>query len=113
MIITYLPIQRGFAFWPFVFIPKWIKNIPGEDAYIAHEITHAKRQAWWAPIWIILYFASKKFRFREETLAYRAQIEKLGGVREVAIEHYAACMSEKYWGMCSYEEAKSALEGEG
>lgn len=104
--IVYLDIQRGFSFWPLIVMPKRLKGGVREQAYLEHEQTHYKRQRWWTPIWIILYFLSKSFRWQEEKLAFKAEIEHLinAGI-PINRYLYVEDISEDYWGMCTVQQA--------
>ena len=128
--IIYIPLDRGFTIWPFIFIPERVRGTIAEEPYLAHEMVHCRRQAWWTLLWVLLYFTSKRFRMREETLAHAAEITAYLGVtrindertfyiahllymdseRTAYIDHFAHVMSSQYWGMCTMAEAREALE---
>ncbi len=106
MIRIVLNVDRGFALWPIYVIPKWCVGTDREEPYIVHEETHCRRQRWWSPVWWVLWIASKKFRRREELLAYEAEISevrRLGG--EVDFHYYVNEMVNGYGGMISYLDA--------
>jgi len=56
----------GITAWPFIFV------MPGADATVLpHEMVHYRRQAWWSPVWWLLYLLVPSFRLKEEVLAYK------------------------------------------
>ena len=92
-------------------IPAIIKGTADEPAYIAHETAHYNRQGLFPIAWVVKYFTNKKFRFQEELLAFRAEIEKKRELNlPVNIEDYATAMSEQYWDMCTVDEALLKLQ---
>lgn len=106
-----LPIDRGFAIWPIYVIPKWVAGTIRESAYIQHELTHCRRQKWITPIWWIRWLFSRKFRWQEESLAYRNQIATLinSGIY-VDKGYFATQMSRGYLGMITYDSALIWIE---
>ena len=107
-----LPISRGFAFKPFIVIPKGMLGLT-RLSYIEHERTHFNRQGFLPFLWLIKYFKNKAFRFIEEALAFRAEIAyKRKWKLPVDVERYATIMSREYNNMCSYDEAYEALTRE-
>lgn len=106
MIRLILNINRGFASWPFYFIPKWCVGTPEEAAYVEHEKTHCRRQRWITPVWWIRWLFSRKFRWQEESLAYRNEIAVLiNSGYPVDVDYYATQLSKGYLGMISYDSA--------
>lgn len=97
---------RCFSFWPIIALRKNLdtKSDIGQ-AMIRHEKVHYNRQALWSLLWIILYFSSKKFRWQEEKLAYKEEIQYLQ-FKNIDID-YINILSTKYWNMCTKKEAKS------
>lgn len=59
----------GFTMWPFIFV-----SPDADKTIIPHEMVHYKRQAWWSPIWLLLYLLLPSFRLKEEVLAYRVSM---------------------------------------
>lgn len=115
MIKFNVSLNRGFSFWPFIFIPNRVVGTIEESSYITHESTHCTRQAWWSPIWVLVYYFSKKFRFNEELLAFTNELKnylpKINEFdREAYINKKALSMSKIYNGMCTYDEALNALK---
>lgn len=107
----YLPIKRGFAFWPFLFMPERVKGTSDEGSYLAHEKAHYERQAWWTPIWIALYFVSKKFRWQEVKIAYKAEIlYRIGKGETINKTHYIDEIYRNYWGMCTRRQARDFID---
>lgn len=92
----------AFTAWPFIFIEKAKRN---NAALIAHEMVHYERQAWITPVWLVRYWLSNDFRFREEVLGYKAQIKE-GGITQEG----AAKMLEKYNAGRTFNEALEALQ---
>lgn len=60
----------GITVWPFIFVTPW-----ADATVIPHEMVHYKRQAWWSPIWWMLYLLVPWFRLEEEMLAYKESIQ--------------------------------------
>ena len=86
MIIATNLIPKGFSacsLWPFIFVQPQHRN---DTALIEHELVHYREQAWITPAWVILYFASRKFRLAAEVRAYARQIELGGVTREQAAQ---------------------------
>jgi hypothetical protein len=103
---------RSFSFWPFIVMQESFQGTEDELPKLAHEMEHYRRQRWWSPLWVLLYFMSKRFRFREEKAAYASEIRKrqeLG--QRVDYDWYVRAMSEKYRGMCTREEAEEFVSG--
>ena len=97
--------DRGWAMWPWYFIPSWCVGTRREAAYVEHEKTHCRRQRWITPVWWIRWRLSRKFRWSEESLAFRKEIEialKSGSFNK---DYYAKELSENYYGLISYEGA--------
>lgn len=92
---------KGFAFWPFIFIVR-----RDDEALLAHELVHYRRQTWWSPLWLLIYVLLPSFRFHEEVLGYREQI-KAGGI---SYEAAAKAISEKYFTFRTYEDTLDALK---
>lgn len=112
MIIHQGLANRSFTVWPFIFIGR---NDQGskerEDIALVHENVHYGRQRWVSPCWVLRWILDKDFRLREETLAYRAQMD----VEHYDVSYYATVLSTQYemsWvrGSISYEEALKALK---
>jgi hypothetical protein len=103
--------DRGWAMWPFYFIPSWCVGTPREAAYVEHEKVHCRRQRWITPIWFILWRLSRRFRWQEESLAYQKEIEVLikGGNR-IDMEYYATTLSDDYYNLITYENAFAWLQ---
>ena len=86
MIVSTNLIPKGFSacsLWPFIFVRPEHRN---DTALIEHELVHYEEQAWITPVWVLLYLASRKFRFDAEVRAYTRQIE-LGGVTREQAAH--------------------------
>jgi len=86
MIVSTNLIPQGFSavcLWPFIFVRPEHRN---DITLIEHELVHYKEQAWITPVWVILYFVSRKFRLAAEVRAYTRQIE-LGGVTREQAAH--------------------------
>ncbi len=85
-----------------------------DDAHKAHEQVHLNRQGKNPNFWWERYLSDKTFRFEEEKLAYQAQARyyrdniQNNSKRRREIEHLASDM-EKYYKMCSFEEALQCL----
>jgi hypothetical protein len=103
--IIRLGLSRAFSLWPLIFAPRnapvWI---------LEHERAHYHRQAWITPVWVIRWLFDAKFRYREEQLAFKAEIESRRAAGRYAYLHdYAFMMSTQYRGMCTYEQAMEWL----
>ena len=70
----------GVTLWPFIFI-----SPAADETIIPHEMVHYKRQAWWSPIWWVLYLLIPSFRLKEEVLAYKESI-RMGMKIEDAVD---------------------------
>ena len=103
--------DRGWAGWPVYVIPSWCVGKPREAAYVEHEKTHCRRQRWITPFWWALWRLSRKFRWQEESLAYRKEIEVLmrAGVR-IDMDYYATTLSSDYYNLITYENAYAWLK---
>ena len=70
MIITTNLVFKGLSdscLWPLIFVrPEYC----GDDSLIEHETVHHREQAWIAPLWVLLYLVSRKFRLAAEVRAY-------------------------------------------
>ena len=89
----------GIAAWPFIFVA------PGSDAtIIPHEMVHYKRQAWWSPVWWLLYLLVPSFRLKEEVLAYK-ESTRMGMKLEIA-----AAWLQSYKAGLSFAQATKMLE---
>lgn len=97
-----LRTDRGFACWPFYVLPRWVMGTEREEAYRLHEQAHCRRQAWQTPLWWARYALSKSFRWREERIAYRVEIQHM---ERPSPTYYATALSEEYWGMVDYQSA--------
>ena len=86
MIISTRFVPKGFSacsLWPFILVrPERRRNV----ALIEHEMVHYREQAWIMPMWVLLYFVSRKFRLAAEVRAYNRQIELGGLSREQAAQ---------------------------
>ena len=111
-IIISLPMDRGFSFYPFIVLPKRVVGTIQEIPYTKHETTHWERQGIFALIWVIRYLISKKFRMQEETVAFANEIRAYKNINIDVIPHKAKSMATQFWGMCTVEEATSALKKE-
>ena len=109
MIQLILNVNRGFACWPFYVIPRWCVGTQREAAYIEHEVTHCRRQKWITPFWWIAWVASRKFRWKEESEAYRRELMVVKEHGEVNLDYYARELSKGYLGMIDYHAAYSWL----
>ncbi len=69
----------GITVWPFIFVAPW-----ADATIIPHEMVHYRRQAWWSPVWLLLYFFAPSFRLKEEALAYKESIRHGMGVENAA-----------------------------
>lgn len=98
-------INRGFSAWPFYVIPRWCVETQREASYIEHERTHCRRQAWWTPFWWTAWVFSKKFRWAEESEAYRRELIVARRTGDIDINYYANELSKGYFGMIGYVEA--------
>jgi hypothetical protein len=68
-------------------IPKGILVRPenrNDIGVIEYELVHYREHAWIMPVWVFLYFVSRKFRHAAEVRAYARQIEMGGVTREQA-----------------------------
>lgn len=94
----------GVALCPYIFIRKDRKD---DKALLAHEMVHWERQKKLGTVrWVFCYLASPTFRFEEEVLGYKKQIE-LGGMTK---ERAALSIAEKYKTGRGYAECLEALE---
>jgi hypothetical protein len=59
----------GITLWPCIFVAPW-----SDATIIPHEMVHYRRQAWWSPVWLLLYLLMPSFRLKEEVLAYKESI---------------------------------------
>ncbi|NDP63462.1 hypothetical protein [Polaromonas sp.] len=104
MVVSTNLIPKSFSaccLWPFIFVrPEQSSN----NALIEHELVHYREQAWITPVWVILYFVSRKFRLAAEVRAYTRQIE-FGGVTQEQAAH--ALLSYRLG--ITYEKAMQAL----
>ena len=89
----------GVTLWPFIFVAPW-----ADATIIPHEMVHYKRQAWWSPVWWVLYLLVPSFRLKEEVLAYKESI-RLG----MKLESAANWLMDYRTGV-SYERALNLLE---
>lgn len=64
------------TFWPIILVRPERRL---DQALLAHEQVHYRRQAWITPFWLLLYWAWPSFRWHEEAMGYRAQIDA-GGI---------------------------------
>lgn len=102
-IILRSPINRGFTLWPFIFMPD---HAQGKPEYLAHEMVHWKRQAWWTPVWVLLYLLFKSFRWREEKLAFYTEIRFLVDTGSYVNRfYYISGMVNEYRDMVGVHEA--------
>jgi hypothetical protein len=60
----------GITLWPFIFVTPWV-----DATVIPHEMVHYRRQAWWSPVWWLLYLLVPSFRLKEEVLAYKVSVQ--------------------------------------
>jgi len=104
MIVSTNLIPKGFdAFscWPFIFVRPESRN---DEGLIRHELVHYDDQAWITPFWLLRYWLSKSFRWKQEVKAYRVQID-VGGIS----------LEDAAWLLCTYktghtsEQARRAL----
>ena len=103
-------VSRGFSGWPFYVIPKWCVGTAREQPYIEHERTHCHRQKMLTPIWWALWLVSKNFRHHEESLAYKAEIQKIVEMgQEVDCYYYADQMATGYRGAFEFLEASMLI----
>lgn len=84
-------------------------------ALLVHEGTHIQRQRAWGPFaWVFSYVFNKKFRYDEELIAFKNEIEYLNsmrGGRRVKLEWAASQLSgEAYGSMVTYEQALADLK---
>jgi len=75
--IIHIPINRGFSFWPFIFMPSRLKETPAYKAYLMHEQVHHRRQGIGVVWWVLKWFFNRKFRHDEELLAFEVQLNQL------------------------------------
>lgn len=89
----------GITAWPFIFVT------PSADATVLpHEMVHYRRQAWWSPVWWLLYLLVPSFRLKEEVLAYKESM-RLG----MKIEDAVGWLMTYHTGV-SHEEAVILLK---
>lgn len=119
MILPWPFTRLALAFWPFVLLPlplwwRWARGaatIP-DEAVIAHEREHLKREWAYGPIAFGLrYFSDRQFRLNEELAAIRVEMAFLrsrGFVYDV--QRKAQQFSSHIYGyMVSYDEARTRL----
>jgi len=108
MIQKVTKLNRGFAFYPFYFIPSWVVGTKRMNAYIAHEQTHIKQQGSFlnAFIWWIKWALSKSFRWKVESEAFEVEIKTLME-EEIPVNkyYYINTLSTEYFGMISPDTA--------
>jgi hypothetical protein len=103
--------DRGWAMWPWYFIPSWVVGTIREAAYVEHEKTHCRRQKWVTPIWWIRWRLSRKFRWEEESLAYRNEIDVLlRSGHDIDLLYYSKQLSEGYYKMVTFHAAYAWLK---
>ena len=110
-----LPIRRGFSFYPFIIIPKRVVGTTNEIPYVAHETTHWDRQGLTVLFWLFRYLTSTKFQMQEETIAFANEIRAYSKTDidlNALITTKANSMSHQYNGMCTFDEALTALRQE-
>lgn len=107
MILYTSLLSRGFTLWPFIILPERIKGKMAEIPYLEHEKAHYISQAWWSPIWIILYFVSKSFRWKEEKKAFSAQLTATLQIDWESIRH---SLVSEYWGMATEQDIDNWLQ---
>ena len=109
MIISTRLVPKGFSacsLWPFILVrPEHRRNI----ALIEHELVHYREQAWIMPVWVLLYFVSRRFRLAAEVRAYKRQIE-LGGV---SLEQAAQALLCYRLGITLDKAARALVAGSG
>lgn len=91
----------GITLWPFVFVVPW-----ADDTVVPHEMVHYRRQAWWSPIWWLLYLLVPSFRLREEVLAYQESVK-----HGMSLQNAAKWLTTYRAGV-SYDKAVELLQKE-
>jgi hypothetical protein len=86
----------GITLWPFIFVAPW-----ADATIIPHEMVHYKRQAWWSPVWLLLYLLVPSFRLKEEVLAYKESI-RMG----MDIQDAALWLTSYHTGVSRYDAVK-------
>lgn len=93
-------------------LEEWEKSYPkGSDVradLLSHERVHSRRQLDFGLYsWLYKYGTDKNFRLYEEQLGYYVDMKrKMSRGLKLNTEFYAQVMSQSYFGMISYEDAK-------
>lgn len=105
----------GITIWPFIFIYKDIfMDKVKLERMIVHEKVHLKRQLFGLILpWYILYGVSKRFRLKEEIIAYKTEyiysFKKFGPSAINKEYYYRSLSSDLYNNLVSYDEAKEIV----
>lgn len=106
------PATAVFTYGSTVYVPS---GHPMPDALIEHERVHREQQGRVPWLWWARYLLDRRFRLRQETAAYRAQLRWFRSRRipsAVALSHMASFLSGPLYGhLTSYDEAWRAIGG--